>query len=114
MIITRLRGRRTPGEVARLRAAIVKADEVFQAVRPFIRAGRTGREIYDFVLAEVDRQGLGTSWSHDYCPIVTVGPTAPPEPGLSHTGGCSLCLFMIGCSTLFGPFRGFDNEGHLS
>jgi len=46
-------------------------------VRPYIRAGRTGREIYDFMLTEVDRQGLATSWSRDYCPIVTVGPVAP-------------------------------------
>lgn len=76
-IIIRLRGRKTPGEIAGIRAAIAKTDEIFQAVRPYIRAGRTGREIYDFMLTEVDRQGLATSWSRDYCPIVTVGPVAP-------------------------------------
>ncbi len=76
-IIVRLRGRKSPGEVAGIKAAIARTDEIFQAVRPYVRAGRTGRELYNFMLAEVDRQGLATSWSRDYCPIVTVGPVAP-------------------------------------
>jgi Xaa-Pro aminopeptidase len=76
-LITKLRGRKSPGEVALIRQAIARTDEVFDTLKPFIKAGRTGREIYDFILEEVRRRGLETSWSRDHCPIVTVGPVAP-------------------------------------
>lgn len=76
-LITRLRGCKSPGEVAMLRAAIARTDEIYAEVGRFLRPGRTGREIYDFILADVAKRGLETSWSRDHCPIVTVGPVAP-------------------------------------
>ncbi len=76
-LIGKLRGRKTQGEVALLRSAIAKTDEVFDEVKAFLRPGRNGREIYDFMLAETRRRGLETSWSRDHCPIITVGPVAP-------------------------------------
>jgi Xaa-Pro aminopeptidase len=76
-LVTRLRGRKSPGEIALIRAAIACTDVIFEEVKPFIRAGRTGREIYDFILAAVRRHGWETAWSRDHCPIVTVGPVAP-------------------------------------
>jgi Xaa-Pro aminopeptidase len=76
-LITKLRGRKSPGEVALIRAAIARTDEIFEEVKRFLKPGRTGREIYDFILSEVARRGLETSWSRDHCPIVTVGPVAP-------------------------------------
>ena len=77
VLIAKLRGRKSPGEIAQLRAAIVRTDEIFDAVKAYIQPGRTGREIYDFILAEVARRGWETSWSRDHCPVVTVGPVAP-------------------------------------
>ena len=76
-LITKLRGRKSPGEVALIRAAIGRTDAIFEEVKRFLKPGRTGREIYDFILSEVARRGLETSWSRDHCPIVTVGPVAP-------------------------------------
>ena len=76
-LITKLRGRKSPGEVALLRTAIAHTDEIYGEVKTFIRAGRTGKEIYDFITGEVQRRGWETSWSRDHCPIVTVGPVAP-------------------------------------
>lgn len=76
-LITKLRGRKLPAEIRLLRSAIARTDEIFEAVKPFIKPGRTGREMYDFILEEVRRRGLETSWSRDHCPIVTVGPVAP-------------------------------------
>jgi Xaa-Pro aminopeptidase len=75
-IITRLRTRKSSAEVALIRAAIGTTDEIFAALRTFLRPGRTGRDIYQFILHEVDRRGLQTSWSRDHCPVVTVGPVA--------------------------------------
>lgn len=76
-LVTQLRGRKLPGEVAHIRAAIAATDEIFAAVNAFLCPGLTGRAIYDFILGEVDRRGWETSWSRDHCPIVTVGPVAP-------------------------------------
>lgn len=76
-LITKLRGRKSPGEITLIREAIVHTDAVFDAVKSFIKPGRSGREIYDFVLAEVRGRGLETAWSRDHCPVVTVGPVAP-------------------------------------
>jgi Xaa-Pro aminopeptidase len=76
-LITKLRGQKLPGEIAFIRAAIAHTDEIFEEVKRFLRPGRTGREIYDFILGEVRQRGLETSWSRDHCPIVTVGPVAP-------------------------------------
>ncbi|MBZ0301157.1 MAG: Xaa-Pro peptidase family protein, partial [Anaerolineae bacterium] len=76
-LITKLRGRKSPGEIALMRKAIARTDEIFDVLKPFLQPGRTGREIYDFIHAETKRRGLETSWSRDHCPVVTVGPVAP-------------------------------------
>lgn len=76
-LITKLRGRKSPGEVALIREAIARTDEIFEEVKWFLQPGRTGRQIYDFILSEVAERRLETSWSRDHCPIVTVGPVAP-------------------------------------
>jgi len=76
-LITKLRGRKSPGEVALIRTAIAHTDEVFEQVKAFLHPGLTGRQIYAFILNEVAQRRLETSWSRDHCPIVTVGPVAP-------------------------------------
>ena len=76
-LIGKLRGRKSPGELALIRAAIVQTDEIFEEVKDYLQPGRTGLEIYNFIHAEVKRRGLETSWSRDHCPVVTVGPVAP-------------------------------------
>jgi Xaa-Pro aminopeptidase len=76
-LITKLRGQKLPGEIAFIRAAIARTDAIFEEVKRFLRPGRTGREIYDFILEQVRQRGLETSWSRDHCPVVTVGPVAP-------------------------------------
>ena len=73
-IIMKLRGRKSPGEIAILNKAIEHTDAIFAELGRFLKPGVTGREIYDFIQEEVARCGLQTSWSRDHCPIVTVGP----------------------------------------
>lgn len=80
-IICKLRGRKSPGEIAILKQAIRHTDEIFNALGQFLKAGVTGRQIFDFVQAEVRRRGLQTAWSRDHCPVVTVGPV----PYMGHT-----------------------------
>jgi Xaa-Pro aminopeptidase len=81
-IIRALRSRKTSGEVERIKSAISVTDEIFAAVEKFARVGTSERAISDFMHAECDRRGLGTSWERDMCPIVTTGPESMVGHGL--------------------------------
>ena len=71
-----LRSTKTPGELFRMRAALRDAEEIWQRTGAFVRPGKSEREIADFMLGEVDRRRLGTSWERDHCPIIKAGGTA--------------------------------------
>ena len=73
-ITSRLKARKTADEIARIGAAIRHALEIFGTVTPFIAPGRTEREIADFMIAEVERRGLGLAWERSHCPAVFTGP----------------------------------------
>lgn len=73
-IIAALRGRKTSGEVERLRAAIRTTDEIFCKVAGFAKPGVTEREVSEFMHHEASRRGLGLAWEEAMCPIVTSGP----------------------------------------
>ncbi|MCD6194111.1 MAG: aminopeptidase P family protein [Candidatus Aminicenantes bacterium] len=73
-VISRLRARKTPTEMDRIKRAIVQTEEIFSLVTDFIKPGRTEREIADFMIAEVHRRGLGFAWERSHCPAVFTGP----------------------------------------
>ena len=73
-VIGALRGRKTPGEMKRLRDAIATTDEIFAATAAFARPGKTEREVADFMHREVDRRGIDVAWDRAQCPIVNSGP----------------------------------------
>jgi Xaa-Pro aminopeptidase len=69
-----LRARKTPGELASIRKAIAHTQEIFGLVAGYIRPGRTERDIAGFMIAEVERRGLGFAWDRGHCPAVFTGP----------------------------------------
>ncbi|MBT8486491.1 MAG: aminopeptidase P family protein [Phycisphaerales bacterium] len=73
-IINRLRGRKTAGEVTRIRHAIATTDEIFAAVASFARPGRTETDIAAFMHEQAATRGVETAWERAMCPIVTTGP----------------------------------------
>jgi len=73
-ILARLRGRKTPTEIERLRGAVVEALQIFDAVAGFIRPGRTEKEIAAFMTQRVTAAGLDLAWDPDHCPAVFTGP----------------------------------------
>jgi Xaa-Pro aminopeptidase len=83
-LVTLLRGRKSPAELGRMRAALRSAEAIWQAVGRFMRVGRSEREIAGFMLEEVARRGLTTSWAADHCPSVHAG--APVDEGHSRPG----------------------------
>ncbi len=73
-IIAKLRGRKSQEEIRRIRAAVELTEELFSRVSKFMKPGLTEKEVAAFLLAEVDREGVTTSWERELCPAVFTGP----------------------------------------
>jgi Xaa-Pro aminopeptidase len=82
-VVNALRGRKSPEEVRRIRAAVSDTEEIFDGVSAALRPGLSEIEIAALMRAEVARRGLGFAWDEDHCPAVNAGPDkdvghAPP------------------------------------
>ncbi|MBD3180005.1 MAG: M24 family metallopeptidase [Candidatus Latescibacteria bacterium] len=73
-LISKLRGRKTPGELERITRNIELTLDIFSRVTGMIKPGMTEREVAAFILSEVDREGVETSWDRSQCPAVFTGP----------------------------------------
>ncbi len=73
-IVTALRSRKTPTEVARIREAIRLTDGIFADVAREARSGWSERKVYEFVQGRIDDARLGYAWSRLGDPIVNSGP----------------------------------------
>ena len=65
-----------------LKAAIELTEELFLRVSKAMKPGKTEKEVAAFLLNEVDREGVETSWEHELCPSVFTG----PESAGAHAG----------------------------
>jgi Xaa-Pro aminopeptidase len=81
-ILSALRGRKTPGEVERIRNAVRITEEVFESLFEVILPGKNEKEIADFIHNAFAERGVTPSWEAEYCPIVNCGPDSP----IGHTG----------------------------
>lgn len=81
-IVGALRGRKSPAEVARVRAAIETTQGIFAEVGGFAQPGMSETDIAARVHERVAALGLGTAWDVDYCPTVSAGPESP----IGHAG----------------------------
>ena len=92
-VIGALRGRKTPGEIDRIRQAIATTSEIFRHVAQTVKPGWTERAVSDFMHEEILRRRLEPAWEWDGCPIVTTGPDSmvghgrPSEELTVHPGG---------------------------
>jgi Xaa-Pro aminopeptidase len=77
-LLSRLRGRKSPTELARIRQAVAITEEIVGLITPQIMPGVSERQLADFVHAEFRRRGLQPAWGWDACPIVNVGPESEP------------------------------------
>ncbi|MEJ2721921.1 MAG: Xaa-Pro peptidase family protein [bacterium] len=69
-----LRERKTPVELAHIRAAIGLTEEIFDAVTSYIEPGRTEADIAKFMKDEAARRGAELAWEPAACPAVFTGP----------------------------------------
>lgn len=73
-LISKLRGRKSPEEIRRIRKNIDLTEAIFERVSGFMQPGMTEREVAAFIHSEVDRLGVETSWERELCPAVFTGP----------------------------------------
>jgi Xaa-Pro aminopeptidase len=82
-IVNALRGRKSAGEVERIREAVRETEEIFDLVTGSLRPDLSELEVADLMHDEIARRGLGHAWGRDHCPAVNAGPEkevghAPP------------------------------------
>lgn len=80
-LLTRLRGRKTATEVARIRRAVRAAEGVVEWLTTRITPGRSERELATLVHARFAELGLSPAWAAEGCPILNSGPASD----LGHT-----------------------------
>jgi len=73
-ITSALRERKSAFEIAAMREAVRKTEEIFGKVSLFIKPGMTESEIAAFMRVELERQGLKPAWAPAMCPSVFTGP----------------------------------------
>jgi Xaa-Pro aminopeptidase len=91
-IVRSLRGRKSPSEVERMRAAIATTEEIFCELAGFAKVGVSERDVSRFMHEAAEKRGLETAWERAMCPIVTTGPDsvvghAVPSDSLFVTSG---------------------------
>jgi Xaa-Pro aminopeptidase len=87
-IVSALRQRKTRLELASIKQAIARTEEIFARVAEFISPGKTEREIAAFMRAEVDRARLEYAWEPGHCPAVFTGPATAG----AHYGPTDRCV----------------------
>lgn len=83
-LIARLRGRKLPEEVGRIREAIRITEEILEETAESVRVGQTEIEIQQAIHAAMERRGVGHAWSSDHNPAVDAG----PDKALGHGAPC--------------------------
>lgn len=83
-VIRALRGRKTPAEVERIRAAIRTTEQIYHETFERVIPGMTEIEISNYMHRRIAELGVESAWSYEGCPIVNAGPDSPvghAEPG---------------------------------
>jgi Xaa-Pro aminopeptidase len=77
MVIRALRGRKTPGEITRIKAAVETTRQIYERTFSFVQPGMTEIEIGEFMQGQLDAFGVGPAWHAGHCPTVNAGPDSP-------------------------------------
>jgi len=85
-VIAALRGRKTPGEIARIRHAIETTAEIYKNTFNYAIVGMSEAQISEFMHAQLEQFGVGPGWEIEHCPIVNAG----PESASGHVGPTDL------------------------
>ena len=75
-LLAKLRGRKSPIEIDRIRRAIATTEEIVALLGNQIRVGVSERELAEFVHQQFSNRGVAPAWPLDSCPIVNSGPNS--------------------------------------
>lgn len=73
-LIAALRSRKTASEINLIREAVRLTEQILDRAGKYIKAGRTEREVANFILNLVAEYGVTTAWEVESCPAVFTGP----------------------------------------
>lgn len=73
-ILSRLRGRKTPEELKRIRAAIERTLILFDETTARMKIGFSEKQIAQHFHERCEEWQVGTAWPRDQCPAVNTGP----------------------------------------
>ena len=76
-IIAAVRGRKTPTEIERIKAAISVTEQVYQETFDYMKVGMSEKEVAAFMHHRTAELGLQPSWDPAHCPAVNAGPDSP-------------------------------------
>jgi len=83
-IIAALRGRKTPVEIERLRAAVETTAQIYTATFDYVKTGMSEKQIADFMQQQMFGRGLGPAWELTNCPAVNAGPDSSVGRRIRH------------------------------
>ena len=76
-IISKVRGIKTPSQIAKIKHCVIKADEYLRKVPSICKEGTTSLDIFNFLHEIAYSEGYGMSWVDSQCPGVNVDPNVP-------------------------------------
>ncbi|MFC2083336.1 M24 family metallopeptidase, partial [Candidatus Bipolaricaulota bacterium] len=85
-LINKLRGRKTPTEIEKIRQAVRLTERIFDEAIGQLRVGQTELEIYQLFHDRVHAHGAGFSWDAEHNPAVDAG----PDKAFGHVGPTEL------------------------
>ena len=81
-IVSRLRSRKTPPELARIERACAETVDLFAQLDRRLETGLTEKQIAAIMVEIMEAKGLERAWDADHCPAVFTG----PESAGAHAG----------------------------
>jgi Xaa-Pro aminopeptidase len=76
-LIAALRSRKTPTEIARMRAAVETTETIYRDTFAFLQPGQTERQVGEFMHEQLRRHEVEEGWERESCPAVNSGPESP-------------------------------------
>lgn len=73
-IINKLRGRKSQTEKERVKQAIDLTIKMFKKVWGYMKVGHSEKEVADFLIDLVKKEGVDLAWDPQHCPAVFTGP----------------------------------------
>jgi Xaa-Pro aminopeptidase len=73
-VLSSLRSRKSPAEIAAIRSAIEETLAIFDEVSGFLRPGLAEKDVGEFILKRTRERGVEPAWDPESCPAVFTGP----------------------------------------